>query len=226
MGKGFKPKLKVSFTERDLGMGHFLREAAKLRLKPFVKVGVTQKRGANLSTDGTKTIAYIAAVHEYGADKKVGKRHVKIPERSFIRSTVTRNQSKYDNHIEKLRDDIFDAHKEMTVERALGIVGQEVAADMKATIRAKIAPDLKPSTIFRKNAGVIAKSKAKVSSLEKKQKLSKTDKKMLDKHSEIVATGGESTPLIDKGQLINSISYEVVKDGTGDGVDAPEGEAK
>lgn len=209
-----RPKLKISFEERDLGMGHFLREAAKLRKKPFVKVGVTQARGSKLHTnergEQVKTVADIAAIHEYGAPD------VGIPERSFIRSTVSKNQPKYDGHIAKLAEAIFDAHKGMTTERALGLIGQEVSSDIKNTIRSGINPPLKRATIRRKNAAKIAGAEARVRGYEGKEKLTKSQKTSLFKAQDLIDTGGESTPLIDTAQLVNSISYEVAMQGQGD----------
>lgn len=185
---GVRPKLKISFKERDLGMSHLLKEAAKLRKKPFVKVGVTQAKGSKLHIDPVskkqiKTVADIAAFHEYGAPD------ANIPERSFIRSTVEKNKDAYDSHIAQLHEKIFDADSGMTTEKALGLIGQEVTADMKNTIREGIPPELKPETIARKNKG----------------------------------KSGGSTPLIDTGQLVNSLNYQVVPEGEGDASYSGEG---
>lgn len=123
------PKVKVSITERDLGLGHLLKEAAKLAKKPYVKAGVTQARGSRIRADGKKTVADIMAIHEYGAPD------AGIPERSVIRATQERNQSKYDAHIAILGEKILDASSHMTTEKALGLIGQEFVADAKNTIR-------------------------------------------------------------------------------------------
>lgn len=207
-----KPKLKISFLERDLGMSHFLKEAAKLRKKPFVKVGITQKKGSRLRADGKKTVADVAAMHEFGGEDN------RPPERSFLRSTTSKNQKKYDAHIEKLKDQIFDAGTGMTTERALAIIGQEVSADVKNTIRNNEAglhgpTPLKEATIRRKNAGVIAKAKAHLSAAPSAKDFTAAGSRANEKASSLVETGGESTPLIDTGQMVNSISYEVAMDG-------------
>lgn len=192
-------------------MSHFLKEAAKIRKKPYVKAGITQAQGSKLRADGRLTTAEIGQIHEYGAPGRG------IPERSFIRSTLNSNQSKYDSHIAKLRDEIFDANSGMTTERALGLIGQEFASDVKTTIRAGISPALKESTVRRKNAGVIEKAKgtiAGVNAAGAKGKLTKAQVMKGAQANETITTGGASTPLIDKGQLIGSISYEVVSDGS------------
>lgn len=219
-----KPKLTVNVWESDLGMSKILAEAAKIRKKPYVKAGITQAKGSKVRPDGKKTTAEIAQIHEYGAPD------AGIPERSFIRSTVSTNQSKYDGQIASLRDQIFDANSDLTVEKALGLIGQSASSDMKKTIRAGIQPPLKEATIRAKNAGQIAKAEGTVRSLEKKYgqrayqdalknggrgkgRLTAKESQRLDKASETVATGGESTPLIDTAQMINALSYEVVLDG-------------
>lgn len=206
-----KPKLKVNITERDLGMRHFLSMAAQLRKRPFVKVGVTQRIGSRVRADGKKTVADIAQIHEFGAPK------AGIPERSFIRSTVEHNQEKYNQHIEVMRDKIFDANSGIDVRKALSVIGQEVAADMKNTIRQGIPPELKRATIMRKNAGQIEKAQSTLRGLERKAKFTKADIKRENKASDMVLTGGDSTPLINTGTLVNSLSYEVVMDGASQG---------
>lgn len=167
-----KPTITVNIWERDLGLGRILAEAAKLKKKPYVKVGITQDKGSKVRKDGKLTVAEIAQIHEFGAPSR------NIPERSFIRSTVRAKQEKYDNQLESLSNQVFDANGKMTIDRALGIIGQSVSSDMKATIRAGISPALSASTIAAK---------------------------------------GSDVPLIDTGQMINAISYEVEMDGSKDG---------
>lgn len=129
-----RPKFTVNIKEKDLGFAHLLREAAKIKKKPFVKIGVTQSKGSKLhvvpgSDKQVMTVADIAKIHEYGAPD------ANIPERSFIRSTISKNEEKYNAHIAKLRDKIFDGNIQMTTEEALGFIGQEISSDIKNTIR-------------------------------------------------------------------------------------------
>lgn len=211
-----KPKLQISFRERDLGLGHILKEAAKLRKKPFVKAGVVQARGSKLREDGKKTVADIAQIHEYGAPAHG------IPERSFLRSTRNKNEGKYKKLISRLGEMIFNPEDGMTVEKALGVIGQQFSADVKNTIRNNEAglhgpTALKASTIRRKNAGKIEKAQGTVNRLEKKTKLSKGDKTRLHSAQDLIDTGGASVPLIDTAQLVNSLSYEVDMNDAGEG---------
>lgn len=207
-----KPKLTVNFKERDFGLSKILREAAKLRKKPYVKAGITQARGSKVREDGKKTTAEIAQIHEYGAPE------AGIPERSFLRSTREKYQSKYDAHLKKLGDEILDSNSGMTTEKALGLIGQEYARDVKNAIRTGIAPALKESTIRSKNAGVIEKAKGKANALGSKfqaqGKLSKGEIRSFEKASATIQTGGSSVPLIDTAQMINAVSYEVASDGS------------
>lgn len=208
-----KPKITVNVREKDFGLSHILKEAAKLRKKPFVKVGIAQTRGSKLRADGKQTVADIAAIHEFGAPK------ANIPERSFIRSTVNHNEAKYDGLISKLKDQIFDANAKMTVEKALGLVGQSVSSDMKNTIRTNQAglngpTGLKEATIRSKNAGEIAKAKAHLNAAPSAKDFTKAGSARNAKAAHLVDTGGASTPLIDTSQMIRSISYEVSMTGS------------
>lgn len=205
-----KPKLSINFTSRDLGLKHILKETKKMSRRPFVKAGVTQARGSKLRSDGKKTNAEIAQIHEYGAPA------AGIPERSFLRSTRNKNQAKYNKLIDTLRDQIFDQSSGITTEKALGIIGQAYIADVKNAIREGISPALAESTIRSKNAGQISKAEGSVRALNSKAKLTKSDKAKLFKSQELIDTGGGSTPLIDTSAMINSISYEVVMEGQGD----------
>jgi hypothetical protein len=150
--------------------------------------------------------ARLAAVHEYGAtikhpggtpylfsdgfdldfngrgvflpkgDKRatgVTKAHeIKIPSRSFLRSTADENARTYAGAISRGLGRTVDG--KTTIEQVLGLVGEKVVADVNRRIRAGLTPDIKAATKRRK---------------------------------------GSSKPLIDSGQLVNSITYEVRKTG-------------
>jgi hypothetical protein len=227
-----KPKISVNVFERDLGYTHIMAELEKIKLKPFVKAGITQAKGSRVREDGKLTTAEIARVHEYGSPSR------SIPERSFMRSTLAKNQNKYDRQIAELRDQIFDAGLKMGVRRLLGIIGQSFVADVKGTIRAGIAPKLSQATIERKNARKIAEAKERINKFHvdrdnrgyretqkasgvsgpmgpnyREGSVSVKQKQRFDRDVNTVITGGASTALIDTGQMINAISYEVVMDG-------------
>jgi hypothetical protein len=105
-----------------------------------------------------------------------------IPERSFLRATLDANRDAYNAFIAQLVSHIFAG--KLSVARALGMVGLKVVADIRARIRKGIAPPLADSTLWRK----VAKGR-----------------KGRGKRNR-----GKSVPLIDTGQLINSITHAVV----------------
>lgn len=141
---------------------HGWRDIRKAFRQPsrYVHVGV---QGADADAlHGELTNAQLAAIHEYGsADGR-------IPERSFLRSTMEKMHAGYRLLLRRLGGAV--ATNRITADEALGIIGEKAVADVRATIRGGVSPANTPATIDRK---------------------------------------GSSTPLIDTGQLINAITYEV-----------------
>ena len=138
-----------------------------LKKKPYVKIGILQEnfQKAKITDDDTSvaiTLGEVAVINEFGAPAQ------NIPERSFIRSTFDEKSEEWTKLSEKLIERI--ATGDMTVERALGIVGERVKSDIVNKIITLNTPPNKPQTIKRK---------------------------------------GSSNPLIDTGQLKNSITYQV-----------------
>lgn len=126
----------------------------------IVNVGVPEgKREA----DGTP-VARLAAVHEFGSPKQ------NIPERPFLRVTVRENARNYVrlnriNLVKMLRG-------QMTVDRALGQLGEMAKGDVQRKIGTGPFTPLQQATIDRK---------------------------------------GSSKPLIDTGQLVQSITWVLGK---------------
>lgn len=144
------------FEDRDMGY-----EELKRRFKGgggSVKVGIL--RGAGKHADSDITIAKIAAFHEFGTSR--------VPERSFLRSTMDEKASEIASLTRKLNASIVDGKQDQA--GALGVLGAFIANLFRKKINSGLKPPLKPATIRRK---------------------------------------GSSKPLIDTGQLINSIDYEV-----------------
>lgn len=127
--------------------------------KSVVKVGIPSER--KHQPDGTP-LAMIGAVHEFGLPTRG------IPERSFLRAGLrhAREQLIRLNRISLVRI----VKGDMTVQRALGLMGNMAAGAVKKEIREGDFESLQPATIKRK---------------------------------------GSSKPLIDKGQLVQSITYVV-----------------
>ena len=173
--------------------------AIRKRLKKpgTVDVGIIDAgRHTDSIGEGEMTVAAIAYVHEFGAEidhpggtpyiiledgsakfvKKgtpnvagiTGPHKIIIPERSFMRSTITEQREKIIAFQKKL---IIKIRKgALTTADALGLLGQFVADAMSQKIVKLKSPPNKPATIKRKK---------------------------------------KSNPLVDTGQMKNSITYEV-----------------
>lgn len=110
------------------------------------------------------TVAQLAAIHEFGTTDG------RIPERSFMRSTIDSNKGQLESLMKKLVGKIADGA--MSKDKALGVIGQWLADKMVAKIDSGVPPPNAQSTVDRK---------------------------------------GSSQPLIDTGQLKNSIDWEIAK---------------
>jgi phage gpG-like protein len=120
---------------------------------------ITSKSGGKRSI----TMPDLAAIHEYGAPSR------KIPERSFLRASITLNQGKYGKYLLGEVKDLLLLRTTPT--KIKQVLGMQAAADVQMfMVNGKFAP-LKAKTIKRK---------------------------------------GSSKPLIDTGQLRQSITYRVV----------------
>lgn len=126
-----------------------------------VVVGVTAKSNAR---SDELTNADLAMIHEFGSPVH------NIPERSFLRKPLINNAETVAS-LAKTAIGKFIAG-EISLEAALGYVGEEAKGISKEAVTNGISPALKPATIKRKKS---------------------------------------SKPLIDTGQLLNSITYEVRK---------------
>jgi hypothetical protein len=170
----------------------------------FAKTGIVGKPDATYDEGGEFSAVDLAVVHEFGATinhpgnnyiivnglarsvpagtpgiKGQTPPHViEIPERSFIRSTFDQLRAEYEDRMRDFAGWIYDG--KVSARRALSLMGQLMAKDVRQQIRSDIKPPLAESTMRRK--------------------LKKT------------RPGSEGTPvaLIDTGQLINSVTYEVV----------------
>ena len=118
-----------------------------------------------MEKDSELTLADLATIHEYGTEDG------HIPERAPLRRAMMAN-----------RDEIAKTYRQVsygvvtgkfTPEQACGILGEKVAALVRATITAGLPPPNAPSTI-----------KAK----------------------------GSNTPLVDDGQFVNAVTYEIFDD--------------
>lgn len=158
----------------DRGWKRIKAEILKAREQRGVAVGIVGQEQPR--EGGGPSNAEIGTWHEFGRGHN--------PERSFLRSTFDNNREKYRGMLGRGLGRVVDG--EMDLDRVLGLLGERAAADVKATIKKGIPPELQKATVQRKTR--------------------KSD-------------GAEAaTPLIETGQLIGSITYDVRKRGDGEGI--------
>lgn len=126
--------------------------------------------------------AQIYAVHEFGS------RDGKVPERATMRPTVDANREKYQRYLESQLAAIQDG--KAPPKMVLGRLGAMVQADIKKAIVDLQTPPLADSTI------------------EAKKRRAGTT---LAPGQDIKDVGGEDTgnPLVDTGQMLNSVTWKV-----------------
>lgn len=130
--------------------------AKRVKKSGFVDVGVI---GAGKHSESGLTVATVAFQNEFG---------VGVPERSFFRSALSENKKDIINLQAKLLKQVQSG--EMSVQKALGLIGRFTADLITGKIVSLKSPANKQSTINKK---------------------------------------GSSNPLIDTGQLRDSITWEV-----------------
>lgn len=133
--------------------------------KHAVAVGVHEDAG--MHGDSGTTVAQIAAWNEYGTSR--------IPERSFLRTTVHESEKKYVAALRKIVKKSIDSD-EKNPKTMMGLFGRQVENDVKKKIVDIREPPNNPATIARKK--------------------------------------GVDNPLIDTGQLLNSIRWKFINGDT------------
>lgn len=158
----------VTITDNRRLYDAIQREVAKLR-GAVVTVGI---HGDDAGRDGgTLTNPQIGAIHEFGSGR--------IPERSFLRSTVD-GSDLIATTAEQSASDV--AHGKASADKAANRLGVVAVGAVKRTIQSRIPPPLSQQTLERRAAK--------------------------GAHGGGLASmGGAATPLIDSGQLIQSIQY-------------------
>lgn len=182
--------ITFTFKQNDAVWKDLKKRLKPLTQDPRAKVGVVGAQAAE--SRGKMNMAELAAVHEFGSPKN------RIPERSFIRSTLTANKEAYIALLRPLLVQLLDGT--MVVKRLLGLWGIQAAADVKGRLirGAPIPPPLSKTTIE------LRKKKAKQRSEQK------GDKKLRTADGRFLSLKGVGMrPLIETGQLVASISYDV-----------------
>ena len=130
----------MSVVDKDLGWKKILRNMRKIDAKA-VKVGI---QDGDKTSDGKESLAYIASLHEFGSPGG------KIPERSFIRTAIDKNEHKINNLSDGLALKILD--RSVTVRGALDLIGLKVTGMIQEQITDGDYVPLAPATIKRKGS--------------------------------------------------------------------------
>lgn len=136
--------MKVAVTKRDFGWQALLKKARQLsKQKPYVKVGVLGGTQAHRPGEAITNVE-LAIIHEFGAPTK------NIPQRSFIRVPFHNKIGEYKLLLRNLVKGTL-TQKGTDLRRALGLLGQRIAADFKKSAPGTPPPNA-PSTLARKLA--------------------------------------------------------------------------
>lgn len=112
-----------------------LNDRARMFQGAVAKVGIP---AGKKYPDGT-SIAYVGTIHEFGAPE------VGIPQRSWLRSTRNARRDVWARDLAQGAQAV--AQRRITLDGMLDAVGAAAAADVVATIAARIPPPLKPATV-------------------------------------------------------------------------------
>lgn len=139
--------MKIKVRREHSNKWEELKERNRKANGTHVRVGVFSSE----QHEGAEGIGLVelAAIHEFGSPA------ANIPERSFIRSTVNREHETIREYLTKAAKAVV--HGDVTLERALNVLGLKLAAEMKRTItgRQTTGPEpqeLKQATIDRKGS--------------------------------------------------------------------------
>lgn len=122
--------------DKDLGYKALKSDLKKLSRTPFVKVGVLGKSGSDLVT--------------YAGANEFGTRDGRIPERSFIRSTVDQKRFAFFQQAERYLSQISAGT--MDIKTALGLIGEFFRGQIVSKITTLQDPPNAPSTILKKGS--------------------------------------------------------------------------
>jgi hypothetical protein len=134
---------RSEIVDVDTGWSDLLAEVRKLD-GAGVLVGLLQDVGSEMTDEGV-TVAGYAAINEFGSNDG------RIPERSFLRSTVAENERRYVSELVEAAGQVIDG--KASVDQAFGLVGLGAELDVKDKIRDLRAPPNAPMTLAKKFPG-------------------------------------------------------------------------
>lgn len=134
----------MSVQLKDIDKGWAKTVRAMRNDSSHVAVGVHGAPASAPHKGGAASVVDIATVHEFGNEKR------KIPQRSFIRSTVDAERDAIARLMHREAADILTGKQ--TMPGALNRSGLMISGFVKKRIAAGIKPDLKEATIRRKGS--------------------------------------------------------------------------
>jgi hypothetical protein len=127
---------------KDTDKGFLAIKKALLSLKnKEIKVGIHPEAGKNAKT-GTLIVDY-ATANEYGTSK--------IPERSFMRSTVDEKQQEWNKALDRIVGSITEGDIS-NIEQKISFVAEQMVNDIKEKIDSNVPPPLSEATKKRKGS--------------------------------------------------------------------------
>ena len=142
-----KAKAKTFVT--DKGWDDAFKEIAKARAGSFVKIGVLADSPKPENAQGL-TMQELAALQEFGTERAGQNNDTKIPERSYIRTTMDERRGEFNALTDKLSVQMMLGQFKM--KKALGILGEFIQAAIQRKMTILQDPPNAPSTIAAKGS--------------------------------------------------------------------------
>lgn len=184
-----------SIVDRDKGYRGF-RDIMDDVQQPGVYVGILQDKGQEYDEEGGITLAGYAAVNEFGSDDG------RVPERSFLRSTVEERRGEYGADMQAAVHAMLNTMfmhgvgtGKRVLERRLGLLGNKVAGHVKEKIRDLREPPNAPITLALKYPGDnplihTGRMRKSISFLVDLEGITKRRTKTVGEHADLFKGGG------------------------------------
>lgn len=137
-------KLKFGFSSASKGFAKVTEAHRLLKASPLVvKAGVLGHKRERKEKDGFDNVE-IAVTQEFGT------RDGHVPPRSFVLAPFKANRSRYMQRLKSFATRLLLG--KVSLDKVLSLIGQQMAADMKARIKEGISPPNAESTIKKKKS--------------------------------------------------------------------------
>lgn len=135
----------VEVHKKGPGLAKLIKIVKQLEINPEVRIGIFEGHAGRDGT-GALTNVDLGIIHEFGTPNN------RPPERSFLRSTADHKRAAWMDLMTRALQKVIDG--KISVDTALGLVGQRASADVKRTITSGsgVPPPLSQVTIDRKGS--------------------------------------------------------------------------